>query len=64
MRVISSSTRIKLESIIRRIANGSEISLSERIALQKYSSRKPFIASKLNQALIQRESLDNDGIIR
>ena len=55
MRMLTTDTRRRIESIIDRIANGQKVSLEERIQLKKYSIHIPFVAGKLSQALRKRE---------
>ena len=56
MRMLTTETRLRLEEILSRLANGEEVSLEERIHLKKYSLHIPFVAGKLAQALRTRES--------
>ncbi len=63
IRMLTTETRKKVEEIIRRIGNGNNVSLDERIQLRKYAIRIPFVAGKLAQALRKRESLDKDGLL-
>ncbi len=56
MRMLTTDTRLKLEEIINRLAEGQIVSLEERIQLKKYAIHIPFVAGKLAQAIRQRES--------
>ncbi len=58
MRMLTTQTRMKVEEVIRRLGRGEVVTLEERIQLQKYALRIPFIAGKLTQALRVRRSLD------
>ncbi len=62
MRMLTTNTRRRLESIIGKLSNGDGVTLNERIEIQKYSERIPFIAGKIRQALRKRELLENDGL--
>ena len=63
LRMLTTETRRRLEAVLKRLGNGEEVSLEERIHLKKYATHIPFIAGKLTQALRKRESLDADGLI-
>ena len=63
MRFISTATRLRLENMIKRISNGEDVSLNERINLQKYSSRMPHLATKLCQAIILRDLREKENLI-
>tara|TARA_B100000700_G_C14370850_1_gene545893 strand:- start:99 stop:281 length:183 start_codon:yes stop_codon:yes gene_type:complete len=54
--MLTTDTRLKLEEIINRLAEGQIVSLEERIQLKKYAIHIPFVAGKLAQAIRQRES--------
>tara|TARA_Y100001968_G_C19383864_1_gene731764 strand:+ start:226 stop:405 length:180 start_codon:yes stop_codon:yes gene_type:complete len=57
MRLLTTITRRRLESLIERLAQGENVTLEERIELKKYSLYVPYIAGKLNRALtIQRDN--------
>ena len=58
MRMLTTKTRIKIESIINRLASGKEVSLEERINLHKYAMHIPFLAGKLNQAMRKRDLVE------
>ncbi len=49
--MISTTTRLKLDEILKRISIGEEVELSERLQLHKYANRFPMIAGKLKKAL-------------
>ncbi|WP_269623385.1 hypothetical protein [Prochlorococcus marinus] len=55
--MLSTETRLRLEEIINRLSVGGLVSLEERIQLNKYSMRVPFIAGKVSQAIRKRESI-------
>ncbi len=50
MRFLTTETRRGLEEIIDRIRTGEEVTLNERIKLNKYAAYIPFMALKLKQA--------------
>ena len=48
--MLSSSTRIRIQEILTRIAKGHEVSLEERIYVNKYASRNQNVSSWLRKA--------------
>ena len=52
--MLTTSTRLKLQSILRRLAQGSSISLSERVYLQKFADCDRTVSSWLRQARRQQ----------
>ena len=54
MRMLTTETRRRIESIIERLASGESVALEERILLKKYSTYIPFFAGKVSQALRTR----------
>ncbi len=54
MRMLTTETRQRIESIIERLQKGQPVSLKERIQLKKYATYIPFVAGKLSQALRTR----------
>ena len=59
IRMLTTKTRRRIESIIERLALGESVTLEERILLKKYSIHIPFVAGKLAQALRTREIFNN-----
>ncbi len=57
-RMLTTDTRKKIEDIIDRIGNGRNVSLKERIQLNKYSKHIPFVAGKLSQALRKSKNFE------
>ena len=56
MRLLTTTTRKRVEEIIDRLSNGEAVSLEERVKLRKYAMHIPFIAKKVRKALnIQRQ---------
>ena len=52
--MLTTSTRLKLQSILRRLAQGSSIGLSERVYLQKFADCDRTVSSWLRQARRQQ----------
>ena len=48
--MLTTSTRIRIQEILRRIAKGNEVSLKERIYVNKYASRNQNVSSWLRKA--------------
>ena len=63
VRLLTTNTRRRLEEIIDRIGKGEDVSLKERIQLEKYAVHIPFVAGKLTEAMRRRELLEADGLI-
>lgn len=62
--MLTPSTRLRLQDILRRIGHGEAVSLSERIQLQKYADRDPMVGGWLRQAQRHRQVHSGDGIDR
>lgn len=63
--MLTPKTRLRLQSIIQRIANGEHVSLSERVLVQKYADRDPSVWSWLRQALRHQQiSAPQNGLDR
>ena len=60
-RALTSLTRNKLEKLILKISCGLEVSLGERIFLNKYAAYHPFLSKKLEEALMKKENFSNDS---
>ena len=54
--MLTTSTRLKLQSILRRLAEGSSITLPERVYLQKFADCDRTVSSWLRQARRQQLS--------
>ena len=54
--MLTTSTRLKLQSILRRVAEGSSVSLSDRVYLQKFADRDRTVSSWLRRARRQQLS--------
>ena len=52
--MLTTSTRLKLQDILRRLASGTSVSLEERVYLQKFADCDRTVASWLRQARRQQ----------
>lgn len=59
--MLSTSTRLRLKDILQRIASGKEVSLEERIYVDKFADKNQTIASCLRRAnrLQQKQEVTN-----
>ncbi len=48
--MLSTSTRLQIQEILTRIARGNEVSLAERIYINKYASRNQNVSAWLRKA--------------
>ena len=62
--MLSTSTRLRLQEILERIACGAPVSLSERVYLQKFADRDATVASWLRRARRRQLGQGGDGIDR
>jgi hypothetical protein len=62
--MLTPSTRLRLQDILRRLGQGDPVSLVERIHLQKYADRDPVVGGWLRQAQRQQQINCGDGIDR
>ena len=61
--MLSSSVRIRIQEILSRIANGNEVTLEERIYINKYASRNQNVSAWLRKAShLQRKSINSNPI--
>ena len=61
--MLTSSTRIRIQEILTRIAREQEVTLEERIYINKYASRNPNVSSWLRKAsYLQRNKLNSNQI--
>ncbi len=59
--MISTTTRIRIENILKRIENDQLVTLEERIFLNKLSSVSSLVSSWVHSALgPEASSIDND----
>ncbi len=61
--MLSTSTRIRIQEILNRIANGNKVNLEERIYINKYASRNQNVSAWLRKAsYLQRNNLNSNPI--
>ena len=61
--MLSTSSRIKIQEILTRIARGNEVTLKERIYINKYASRNQNVSAWLRKAShLQRKGLSCNQI--
>ncbi|WP_269609308.1 hypothetical protein [Prochlorococcus marinus] len=61
--MLTTSTRVRIQEILNRISNGNEVTLEERIYINKYASRNQNVSSWLRKAShIQRNKLSTNPI--
>ena len=53
--MLTTSTRLRLQGILKRIASSQSVNLSERIYLQKFVDRDPTVAAWLRRARRQQQ---------
>ncbi len=61
--MLSSSTRLRISDILKRIENGQPVSISERIYLKKFADNDQSVASWVHKARVkQKRTKQVDGI--
>ena len=61
--MLTASSRIQIKEILTRIAKGNEVTLKERIYINKYASRNQNVSAWLRKAShIQRKSVNSNQI--
>ena len=61
--MLTTSTRLRLQDILKRIASSQSVSLSERIYLQKFVDHDPTVAAWLRRARRQQQQRQHrDGV--
>ena len=61
--MLTTSARLRIQEILTRIANGNEVTLEERIYINKYASRNQNVSAWLRKAShIQRKSINSNQI--
>ena len=61
--MLTTSTRVRIQEILTRIARGNEVSLTERIYINKYASRNQNVSAWLRKAShLQRNELNSNPI--
>ena len=62
--LLSNQKRLKIQEIMRRISLDKEVSLKERIYIEKYANHSPIISGWLKKAnSIRRHGLQSEGDI-
>ena len=56
--MLSTSSRLRIEEILTRIANGNKVTLEERIYINKYASKNQNVSSWLRKASIKQRNKD------
>lgn len=62
--MLSTSTRLRLQEILERIASGAPVSLGERVYVQKFANRDATVASWLRRARRRQLGGSGDGLDR
>ena len=61
--MLTTSARIRIQEILTRLSKGNEVTLEERIYINKYASRNQNVSAWLRKAShIQRESVNSNQI--
>ncbi len=61
--MLTTSSRIRIQEILSRIASGNEVTLEERIYINKYASRNQNVSAWLRKAShLQREGMSCNQI--
>tara|TARA_B100001250_G_scaffold75804_1_gene62052 strand:- start:199 stop:387 length:189 start_codon:yes stop_codon:yes gene_type:complete len=61
--MLESSTRVRIQEILTRLSKGNEVTLEERIYINKYASRDQNVSAWLRKAShIQRNQINSDAI--
>ncbi len=61
--MLSTNTRLKIQDILERVAKGKEVTISERIYVQKFADRDQTVSGWLNKARhLQHKNQESDGI--
>ena len=61
--MLTTSTRIRIQEILTRIAKGKEVTLEERIYINKYASRNQNVSAWLRKAShLQRNRINSNPI--
>lgn len=62
--MLTPSTRLRLQNIVHRIGADQEVSLQERIYLQKFADRDHAVAAWLRQARRRQQAASSQGLDR
>ncbi len=61
--MLTTSTRLRIQEILRRIAEGNEVTLNERIYINKYASKNQNVSDWLRKAsYLQRKNISSNPI--
>ena len=61
--MLSTTTRLKIQEILDRLAKGAEVSFEERVYLRKFADRDQSVSSWLNRAKrVQQNSVALDSL--
>ena len=61
--MLSTSTRLRLQDILKRLARGEEVSLPERVYVHKFADRDQTVSSWLNKARrLQQKDQPQDSV--
>jgi|TARA_B100002052_G_scaffold47649_1_gene40584 hypothetical protein len=60
--MLTPSTRLKLQAILRRIGHNESVSLSERIYVQKFADHDATVASWLRRARRMQRPVTSNGV--
>lgn len=60
--MLTPSTRLKLQAILRRIGHNEPVSLSERIYVQKFADHDATVASWLRRARRMQRPVTSSGV--
>lgn len=60
--MLSTTTRLRLQEILGRIAGGDPVSLGDRVYVQKFADRDPTVAAWLRRARRQQQGVPANGI--
>ena len=61
--MLTTSTRIRIQEILTRISKGNEVTLEERIYINKFASRNQNVSSWLRKAShLQRKNLNSNPL--
>ena len=61
--MLTTSTRVRIKEILTRIARGNEVSLTERIYVNKYASRNQNVSAWLRKASHHQRNILNSNPI-
>ena len=56
--MLTTSSRLRIQEILTRIANGNKVTLEERIYINKYASKNQNVSSWLRKACLKQKNKD------